>query len=295
VTRRRCPRELALPAVRLRDHTRALLLGAVALASLGPARSVAQGPAPPPHGRIGVLVNTAPSPQNDTIGARVEAVTPGSPAAKAGLQAGDVITRFNGSALAGPLGEGMTESTPGLRLVVLARRLAPGDTVAVEYRRQGETRTTELVAEDLPGFRGLERGQFPEPRGFAIMGVPAPGWFCVGDAWCDMELVALNPDLGQYFGTRDGILVVNAPADSSLPLKSGDVLLAIGGRRPVSPSHAMRILRSYAPGETVSIDIMRRQKRMSVVWQVPRSVPPDAPFRRMRRMVSDSAPLPPEN
>jgi len=93
--------------------------------------------------------------------------------------------------------------------------------------------------------------------------------FCMGEAWCDLDLVTLNPDLGDYFGTKDGVLVIKAPADSGLPLKSGDVILSIGGRKPTSPSHAMRILRSYDAGETVTIDIMRHQKRSTLSWTVP--------------------------
>jgi len=90
-----------------------------------------------------------------------------------------------------------------------------------------------------------------------------------GSPWGDLDLVSLNPDLGEYFGTKEGILVVRAPADSSLPLRAGDVILSVGGRKPASPSHAMRILRSYEAGETVSIDIMRKQKRTTVAWKVP--------------------------
>ena len=87
--------------------------------------------------------------------------------------------------------------------------------------------------------------------------------------WGDLKLVSLNPDLGEYFGTKEGILVVKAPVDSSLPLKSGDVIMSIGGRKPSSPEHAMRILRSYDKGETVSIEILRKQKRLTVAWKVP--------------------------
>jgi S1-C subfamily serine protease len=90
--------------------------------------------------------------------------------------------------------------------------------------------------------------------------------------------VSLNPDLGEYFGTKEGVLVVKASADSSLPLKSGDVITSIGGRKPASPEHAMRILRSYEKGETVSLEIMRKQKRMTVAWKVPSRE--DRMFRR---------------
>src|SRR6266849_9568110 len=39
-----------------------------------------------------------------------------------------------------------------------------------------------------------------------------------GSPWGDLELVSLNSDLGEYFGAKDGVLVVKAPADSTLPL-----------------------------------------------------------------------------
>jgi S1-C subfamily serine protease len=221
-------------------------------------------------------------------------VTPGGPAAKAGLQAGDIITRFNGTTLASSPGDGFEAATPGQRLLALTHELGPGDTIAVEYRRNGAAKKTKVVAEDLLAFRGPER-DFPDPRGMSVVGPPPPGFsFCFGDAWCEVELVALNADLGDYFGTKDGILVVKAPPESSMPLKGGDVLLTIGGRHPPSPSWAMRILRSYPPGESVTIEIMRRKKRMSVVWQVPRDEGPTPSLPRMHQMVSDSHPTPPD-
>jgi len=230
------------------------------------------------HGRLGVLVSTAANPATDSLGARLEAVTPGGPAAKAGLKAGDVITRFNGTALAGARTDVEEESGPGRKLVALARALEPGDTVQIEYRRGTEARKTTLVAAEVGGVMGMrglpgemDRVEMREPRGMPFLAGPeGPGFsFCFGDAWCDMELVNLNPDLGEYFGIKEGILVVKAPADSGLPLKGGDVILAIGGRKPSSASHTMRILRSYEAGETVTIDVMRKQKRTSVTWHVP--------------------------
>src|SRR5439155_824137 len=54
------------------------------------------------RGRIGVVVNTTrPDSEADKLGAKLEGVTPGGPAAKAGLKVGDIITKFNGTALAG--------------------------------------------------------------------------------------------------------------------------------------------------------------------------------------------------
>jgi len=210
-------------------------------------------------------VRTDASAESDKIGAKIEGVTPGSPAEKAGLKVGDIITKFAGTSLGGIKAEDEDESGPGHKLVALARKLEPGDTVRIEYRRGADAKQATLVAEDLDGGMRMD---MPGPMVMPRM----PGMdfeWSFGEPWGDLELVSLNPDLGEYFGTKDGILVVKAPADSTLPLKGGDVILAIGGRKPTSQSHAMRILRSYEAGESVSIDILRKQKRMSLTWKVP--------------------------
>jgi len=109
----------------------------------------------------------------------------------------------------------------------------------------------------------------PEPPEIAMGPGMMDHFEIFGSPWGDLRLVSLNADLGEYFGTKEGVLVVKAPADSALPLKGGDVITAIGGRKPANPEHAMRILRSYEKGETVSIDILRKQKRLTVTWKVP--------------------------
>ena len=262
----------------------------------GPPRPHTLVPSAGPHGRIGVLVKTGAAPSTDSIGAWVEAVTPGGPAAKAGLKAGDVITRFNGTPLAGVPAPEEDASGPGRKLVTLAHGLAPGDTAPIEYRRGNDAKKAKLVTEDLTPWMAVDPVAVPEPGSFPPQRGGEPGFsFCFGDAWCDMELVNLTPELGEYFGTKEGVLVVKAPGDSSLPLRSGDVLLSIGGRRPRSPSHAMHILRSYEAGETVAIEILRKQKRVSLTWQVPQSDDHVRQFMRLHRLVPDSDPGPPRD
>lgn len=235
------------------------------------------------RGRIGVVVKTEPDAADDKVGARIEAVTPGGPADKAGLKAGDIITRFKGTALGGISAEDEDASGPGMKLIELARALEPGDTVRADYRRGSENRSATIVAEDLAtswNFTGRGDG-----REFSINPDIRMQWerdlpkmrhdlggameLLIGGAWGGIELVSLNPDLGEYFGQREGVLVVRASEDSTLPLKGGDVILSIGGRKPTSPMHAMRILRSYESGETVGIDVQRKQKRTTLSWKVP--------------------------
>lgn len=280
---------------------RTWIITALALAGAAPLTLDAQQPAPAPRartprpepraytfsfdsnrGRIGVLVNTVADSAADRYGARIDGVTPGGPAEKAGLKAGDIITKFNGTSL-GHLPDERDELTnmsrPGTKLIDLAHELDPGDTVKIEYRRGAETKTATLVADENGGWamsgmgpmmREMELPRMPFAMGEGDgMGMGMGMGFCMGEAWCDLDLVTLNPDLGDYFGAKEGVLVIKAPADSGLPLKSGDVILSIGGRKPTSPSHAMRILRSYDAGETVSIEIMRHQKRSTLSWTVP--------------------------
>jgi hypothetical protein len=220
------------------------------------------------RGRIGVVVRTNASPETDKLGAKIEGVTPGGPADKAGLKVGDIITKLHGTSLAGLPSDDEDQSGPGKKLIELAHKLEPGDTVELEFRRGTDSKKATLVAEDLGGGFRVELG----PPGTVMPwrpDMPDMHFEFFGSPWGDLKLVSLNADLGEYFGTKEGVLVLKAPADSALPLRGGDVITSIGGRKPANPEHAMRILRSYEKGETVSIDVLRKQKRISLTWKVP--------------------------
>jgi len=105
----------------------------------------------------------------------------------------------------------------------------------------------------------------PPMRGMAH--ARGPHWLLEG--WSDAELVKVTPALGRYFGTDKGVLVARAPTDATLGLQDGDIIVAIGGREPQSGSHAMRILRSYQPGESVEIRILRDRKAQTLKAAVP--------------------------
>src|SRR5438046_9274371 len=129
------------------------------------------------HGRIGVVPNSKPDSQTDKIGAKLEGVTPGGPAAKAGLKVGDIITKFNGTTLAGLKAQDEEESGPGTKLVQLARKLEPGDTVQVEYRRGRDAKKATLVADDsgwMPNGTVMPRmPEVPAMQRFAYsLGIP---------------------------------------------------------------------------------------------------------------------------
>lgn len=225
--------------------------------------------------RLGLKVNLRAR-DTDSVGAYVDAVTPNGPAAKAGIRSGDVITRLdNKSVLSGgdAVARDNRESLPGLRLIELAASLAPNDTIPVEYRRGRERKTVDVVTADEPDI--LFSGG-PEGRTFAFryspdggMGIPMDqrvftNPLLLGSPLADLELAPLNPDLGQYFGTATGVLVISVPGESKLGLKGGDVVLTIDGRRPENPSHLLRILRSYGDDESWQAEVLRNRKRIEV-------------------------------
>jgi S1-C subfamily serine protease len=112
---------------------------------------------------------------------------------------------------------------------------------------------------------GGHRDDLPMPAGdFMDLGPGDRFEFLVGSPLGDLELAPLNSDLGQYFGTTEGVLVIRAPKDGTLGLRGGDVVQAVDGRKPAGPSHLMRILRSYDRGETFKLDILRNRKRETV-------------------------------
>jgi membrane-associated protease RseP (regulator of RpoE activity) len=236
--------------------------------------------------RLGIKVNLQAR-DTDSLGAYVESVLPNGPAAKAGIRSGDVITKLDGkSVLAGGRAERQHDeqrSLPGLRLIELAAKLEPADTVAVELLRGKERRTVSLVTENEPDM--LVEGEGGEGHPFAMrflrpdgpggdMRMPVgdfmemgPGErfeFLAGSPLGDLELAPLNPELGQYFGTTEGVLVIRAPKDTSLGLRGGDVVQAVDGRKPAGPAHLLRILRSYERGEAFKLDILRNRKRETV-------------------------------
>src|SRR5260221_12598621 len=69
------------------------------------------------RGRIGVIVDTKANAAGDKGGARLDGITPGGPAEKAGLKGGDVITRLNSTAPAGAESEADQNSGPGKKVI----------------------------------------------------------------------------------------------------------------------------------------------------------------------------------
>ena len=122
------------------------------------------------RGRIGVAIQEVTRALADAFklehaaGALVSAVEADGPAAKAGIEQGDVILRFAGRTV---------ESSSDLPRIVAASR--PGSEVEVELQRQGEVRTVHITVGQWQDSAGegstprLARGTAPAPNRFGLV------------------------------------------------------------------------------------------------------------------------------
>lgn len=225
-------------------------------------------------------------------GVRVEGVSPGGPAAEAGVKPGDVIVAVQAKPV-----------TTGRELLRAMEAVEPGEKVELGLKRDGKP--VKLAVEARP----LDRTFFvgtpgvpavsplpplpPLPALSAMEAMPIDGdmhWLL--EDWGDAEFVTMTPGLGHYFGADKGVLVARAPEDASLGLKDGDVIVAIGGREPQNGRHAMRILRSYQPGEAVEFRILRDHKTQTLSAKIPEREARDVMFRHVAPPRPPAAPLP---
>jgi len=226
-------------------------------------------------------------------------VTPGSGAYEAGLKSGDLLLAVNDKQLR--LDD---EGSPREKLLAVMRGVRQGDKIPVKYRRDGLTRTIGLIARPI---RELPTADAPRIARAAPTAPPAPAAppaptarpqraevprvavrrldGILGGA----ELVPLTPRLGQYFGTDEGLLVVRAPPDASLDIQEGDVILEIDGRTPDSTAHAVRILRSYRPGEELTLSVYRKKRSFDIEVVIPEEAPRAREQRLDRSRINEPA------
>ena len=222
-----------------------------------------------PPVRLGVMVG-----ESTDDGIALDSVSKDSPAAKAGLKDGDVLVELNGRSLA----DAERRVPPALRIYSALEGAEPGDAVKVKYRRgqrAHEATVTLAAGPTSPVAFAFGSGDgpfhtFAMPDLHDLPGI-APGVAALARlrAFGNYEFVQVSDGLGEYFNTDKGLLVVRVGEENPLGLKDGDVLLAIDGREPDSATHAARILRSYAPGEEASVEIMRERRKQTLKVQMP--------------------------
>jgi S1-C subfamily serine protease len=203
-----------------------------------------------PRGRLGVSVRDS----DDPAGARVERVLEDSPAGKAGIRQGDVIVAVNGQALGDRPTSSLRERIVGHQGDAPARLTVnrDGGIVELEVLVEDPWRLAREVERHMPAPADMER--IHQRVREATQGMR-------GMAWNRVRLWSMNEDLAAYFGVGEGVLVLDAPDSESMPLRAGDVIVAVGGEPANSPRDVVRALRGRDGDAVVEIVILRQGQR----------------------------------
>lgn len=171
--------------------------------------------------------------------ARITAVSPGSPAAKAGLKIGDEIVKVGPRPLDDPrdLGWMIRWKGPGNELSLTVRRNQELQRLTAELSMIPKAPMLPVI--ELPEMWKKQRQTYEEMRLYYST-LPVPVNLGLG-------VHPLTPQLAEYFGAPDkmGLLVESVRPDSlaeKIGFQAGDVLIQINGRNVCSISEIRDIL-----------------------------------------------------
>lgn len=245
--------------------------------------------------RLGLGIVLAPNAA--ASGVKIVAVTPDSPAMRAGLHSGDIVLSVDGKKISGN-GEAAVDDARKL-----LGDLKQDQVVKIGYARAGKTGTISVKADEIHRVMVFERGEGGPSRaprawkgdGDRVFMLPekvqmdierigpmrdcAPGnddchlpALVEAFRWQGLNLASIDASLGRYFGSSDGVLVISS-GEELKGLQSGDVIQRVGGTAVKSPRDVMRALRDKDEGQQLKLDVLRDRKPVAVSIAVPKSRP----------------------
>jgi serine protease Do len=198
---------------------------------------------------------------NDDQGVEVKRVDPTSPADKAGLKQNDVILEINGKAIEDieQFQNSIGETQPGTKVNLTIWRNGAKQTIAAML---------DSRPENIFSFVGPDTPDAPMPPMPAIPpNADNPFSYLPGNsAVVGFEGEGLNPQLAEFFGVRDGVLVrsVNpmTPA-AKAGLKAGDVVVKVNGTPVMSPREITGMVRASRK-KALTFTVVRNKKEMTL-------------------------------
>ena len=232
---------------------------------------------------LGVSIQDLDAKQQATAsGALVQEVREDSPGAKAGMKKGDIITDFDGehvrsarhlSRLVAETPEGRTVKTAVLRegkRVDLSVTPESGTHAGRRIEREFEFKVPPPdVFAGRPGDDEM-MGPGPGSRKFFFDVRPPKGggpgdfmWFAPGRARLGVGIEELTPQLADYFGTKDGVLVTSVADNSAAAkagIKAGDVITSVNGKAVSDGGELIEAVQSADDGAEVTVGYVRDKK-----------------------------------
>ena len=202
------------------------------------------------RGRIGVVIQPVTKELADGFGlsraqgALVNSVEKGGPADKAGIEAGDVILRFDGKPVA---------ASEDLPRVVGGTK--PGSKVAIQVWRNKATRDLQVVVAELSDDRTRQaRGGKPQP--------PAALQFGMG-------LVDLTDAQRKELKIEGGVFVDSVQgAATRAGIQRGDVILAVNNQDITSVEQFRQLMGSFDKGRIVALLVRRGTNSLYIPFRI---------------------------
>lgn len=177
----------------------------------------------------------------NTNGALVAGVEKNSPAEKGGLEAGDVILKFDGKPI---------NTSSDLPRVV--GNTKPGKVVPVEVLRKGSTKLLQLGVGEMPN----EQNEVVASNKEAVK----PEANKVG-----LTLRELTPAQKKKLNGKNGLLVVeSAGAAAQAGIRRGDVILGLNNSESQSVELFNKQINAVAAGKTIAVLVQRGENTLYV-------------------------------
>ena len=219
-------------------------------------------------------------------GARVESVRPESAAAGAGIEEGDVITRFDGEKVrsARQLGRLVGETPPGREVAIEVQRGDATRTLSATlsegpHRVHGGDLSARVrdfdIEVDVPELLHMRRGEGPHVlRWHAEEGHDFTGALFAPRPRLGIRFIELGDQLADFFkvASDDGVLVTSveeASPAAAAGIKAGDVLLEFDGTPIRHGRDLQQKVRKAQAGGTVAIKLQRDGGPMDVEVTLP--------------------------
>ncbi len=203
------------------------------------------------RGRIGVVIQPVTRELADGFGlgkpqgALVNSVEKGGPADKAGIEAGDVILRFDGKPV---------ESSEDLPRIVGGTK--PGSAVGIQIWRNKAMRDLQVTVAELPEDRpGRQaRGGKPKP--------PAATQFGMG-------LADLTDAQKKEFKIDGGVFVDSAQGGAARAgIRRGDIILAVNNQDVKSVEQFRQLMAGFDKGRIVALLVRRGANSLYIPFRM---------------------------
>ena len=206
-------------------------------------------------------VNTEVNSEDKIPGARVTSVLKESAAEKAGLKAGDIITKIDDNKI--DANHSITEAIKGKK---------PGEKVSITVLRDGKE---QKLSAELGKWKGIHAGVFAPSRVFGTEGIPRVETTPFPEGYI---FNTNRPKLGlsiQDTENGKGVKVIDIEDDGSAAkagIKKDDIITHINDKEVNSADEVSRLVRANSNKPTMNFQVLRSGKTQKIEVTVPRKL-----------------------